>query len=100
MPAMLNLKSVKETCKMMKKTRFMAATAVALMSSTAVQAQSDELVLYCSVGEEWCRVMSEAFERETGIDVLMTRKSSGRDLCPDQGRGRPAARRRVVGRHR
>ena len=47
------------------------------MSSTAAQAQSDELVLYCSVGEEWCRVMSEAFERETGIDVLMTRKSSG-----------------------
>ena len=55
----------------------MAATTAALISSTGAQAQSDELVLYCSVGEEWCRVMSEAFERETGIDVLMTRKSSG-----------------------
>jgi len=61
----------------MKRTALLAATAAVLMSSTAVQAQSDELVLYCSVGEEWCRVMSEAFERETGIDVLMTRKSSG-----------------------
>lgn len=61
----------------MKRTGFMAATAVALLSSTAAQAQTDELVLYCSVGEEWCRAMSEAFERETGIDVLMTRKSSG-----------------------
>ncbi|TVQ52559.1 MAG: ABC transporter substrate-binding protein [Rhodobacteraceae bacterium] len=40
-------------------------------------AQDRELVLYCSVGEEWCRVMSEAFQRETGINVLMTRRSSG-----------------------
>jgi iron(III) transport system substrate-binding protein len=40
-------------------------------------AQSGELVLYCSVDENWCRVMSEAFERETGIEVLMTRRSSG-----------------------
>lgn len=54
--------------------------AAALMSGfgvTGAQAQSGELVLYCSVAEEWCRVMSEAFERETGIEVLMTRKSSG-----------------------
>lgn len=40
-------------------------------------AEAEELVLYCSVQEEWCRAMSEAFERETGIDVLMTRASSG-----------------------
>jgi iron(III) transport system substrate-binding protein len=53
-----------------------AAAAVAL-SVTGAFAQSRELVLYCSVGEEWCRVMSEAFTRETGINVLMTRKSSG-----------------------
>ena len=61
----------------MKISRLMAGTAVALLCATSVRAQSDELVLYCSVGEEWCRVMSEAFERETGIEVLMTRKSSG-----------------------
>ncbi|MFK7791935.1 MAG: ABC transporter substrate-binding protein [Devosiaceae bacterium] len=46
-----------------------------VMPTTA--AQADELVLYCSVQEEWCRAMSEAFERETGIEVLMTRRSSG-----------------------
>jgi len=62
---------------MMTRTALLAATTAGLIFSTAAQAQSDELVLYCSVGEEWCRVMSEAFERETGIDVLMTRKSSG-----------------------
>ncbi|MEM6761486.1 MAG: ABC transporter substrate-binding protein [Pseudomonadota bacterium] len=46
-----------------------------VLPASAVQA--DELVLYCSVQEEWCRAMSEAFERETGIEVLMTRRSSG-----------------------
>lgn len=35
------------------------------------------LTLYCSVQEEWCRPMATAFERETGIKVAMTRKSSG-----------------------
>ena len=35
------------------------------------------LVLYCGVNEEWCRAASTAFERETGIKVSMTRKSSG-----------------------
>lgn len=55
-----------------------AAIAAAGFYVTApVAAQADELVLYCSVQEEWCRAMSEAFERETGIDVLMTRRSSG-----------------------
>lgn len=61
----------------MKKTQVLAASAFALLSATGAQAQSEELVLYCSVGEEWCRAQSEAFTRETGINVLMTRKSSG-----------------------
>jgi iron(III) transport system substrate-binding protein len=37
----------------------------------------DSLVLYCAVNEPWCRAASSAFERETGIKVAMTRKSSG-----------------------
>jgi len=36
-----------------------------------------ELVVYCTVQEEWCRPMVAAFEKATGIKVLMTRKSSG-----------------------
>lgn len=54
-----------------------AATALALMAGAPLSAQSGELVLYCSVQEEWCRAMAEAFQRETGINVLMTRRSSG-----------------------
>jgi iron(III) transport system substrate-binding protein len=54
----------------------LASAALALLPLAAF-AQAKELVLYCSVGEEWCRAQSEAFSRETGINVLMTRKSSG-----------------------
>ncbi|NEX46331.1 ABC transporter substrate-binding protein [Pseudotabrizicola algicola] len=54
----------------------LGATALSLLPFGAF-AQPKELVLYCSVNEEWCRAQSEAFMRETGINVLMTRKSSG-----------------------
>ncbi len=52
-----------------------AAASVAPLH-TAVAAE-DELVVYCSSDENWCRVMAESFQRETGIEVLMTRRSSG-----------------------
>ena len=36
-----------------------------------------KLTLYCSPQIEWCNLMVESFEKETGINVAMTRKSSG-----------------------
>lgn len=61
--------------------RTVALSGIAALSLLGVantaSAQQGELVLYCSVDENWCRVMSEAFQRETGINVLMTRRSSG-----------------------
>ncbi len=51
-------------------------TALSFMSAGAAQAQG-ALVMYCGVQEEWCRAMTTAFERETGIKVSMTRKSAG-----------------------
>jgi iron(III) transport system substrate-binding protein len=50
--------------------------ALALASPGFAAAQGN-LVLYCSVQEEWCRAAMAAFERKTGIKVAMTRKSSG-----------------------
>src|ERR1700757_4722482 len=50
--------------------------ALALSTPVAAAAQG-ELVVYCTVQEEWCRPMVAAFEKATGIKVLMTRKSSG-----------------------
>ena len=36
-----------------------------------------EVVVYCSVDENWCRGMITAFTKETGIKAEMTRQSSG-----------------------
>jgi iron(III) transport system substrate-binding protein len=59
--------------------RTLAGLGLAAFAFTAApaQAQQGELVVYCSVQEEWCRPMMQAFERATGIRVAMTRKSSG-----------------------
>ena len=53
-----------------------AAFVASPFAATPALAQG-ELVLYCSVQEEWCRPMVAAFEKATGVKVLMTRKSSG-----------------------
>ncbi len=50
---------------------------LALLAGAAPAAAQGELVVYCTVQEEWCRPMVAAFEKATGIKVLMTRKSSG-----------------------
>ena len=39
--------------------------------------QADKMTLYCSAQEEWCQLLVNGFEEATGIDVSMTRKSSG-----------------------
>jgi iron(III) transport system substrate-binding protein len=52
-----------------------ATLAIAMWGGPA-SAQGD-LTLYCSPQEEWCQVMVQAFQSETGIRVAMTRKSSG-----------------------
>ena len=44
---------------------------------TAGAAAADKLTLYCSAQEDWCQLMARSFEEATGIDVDMTRKSSG-----------------------
>ena len=54
----------------------LATTAMIALAPAPARAQG-ELTLYCSVQEEWCRPMAQAFERATGIKVSMTRKSSG-----------------------
>jgi iron(III) transport system substrate-binding protein len=55
----------------------LAALASAAPNVASAQSASNELVVYCSVQEEWCREMATTFTRTTGIKVAMTRKSSG-----------------------
>ncbi|AZQ66492.1 ABC transporter substrate-binding protein [Silicimonas algicola] len=59
---------------MKKVTTALAGSLVALAASAGA---SQALTLYCSAQEEWCQIMARSFEEATGIDVDMTRKSSG-----------------------
>jgi iron(III) transport system substrate-binding protein len=51
--------------------------ATAALSGPQHASAEGNLVVYCAVQEEWCRNMVTAFERQTGVKVAMTRKSSG-----------------------
>ena len=53
-----------------------AASAIALMTAAGA-AKADDLTLYCSAQEDWCQLMANSFQDATGIEVAMTRKSSG-----------------------
>ena len=55
---------------------FGAAIFAGLSLTSGATAQGS-LTVYCSVQEEWCQGMVNAFQAETGISVSMTRKSSG-----------------------
>ncbi|MCB2137104.1 MAG: ABC transporter substrate-binding protein [Rhodobacteraceae bacterium] len=48
-----------------------------LAVSAGMASAAGKLNLYCAAQEEWCQVMARGFEDATGIDVDMTRKSSG-----------------------
>ena len=52
------------------------ASVLALLAATGA-ASADKLTLYCSAQEDWCQLMANSFEDATGIEVAMTRKSSG-----------------------
>lgn len=52
-----------------------AAVVSAAFAGSATAAEN--LTLYCSADEVWCQLLAKTFEEETGINVDMTRKSSG-----------------------
>lgn len=66
---------------MMQRAFVAALTSAAAMSGTVALA---DLNLYCSAQEEWCQIMEKSFEEATGIDVAMTRKSSGETFAQIQ----------------
>ncbi len=61
----------------MKKFVFSLLGVIAGLALAAGMAQADKLTYYCSAQEDWCQLMARSFEEATGIDVDMTRKSSG-----------------------
>ncbi len=61
---------------MTKVKTLLMSTALALTAGVTT-AQADKLTFYCSAQEDWCQLMANSFQDATGIDVSMTRKSSG-----------------------
>ena len=62
----------------MRVSTFLRGVLPALLFALPLTAAAQgEVVVYCTVQEEWCRPMVAAFEKATGIKVLMTRKSAG-----------------------
>ena len=61
----------------MNLTRFKIGASLLAVAMSSGTAQADKLTYYCSAQEDWCQLMARSFEEATGIDVNMTRKSSG-----------------------
>jgi iron(III) transport system substrate-binding protein len=62
---------------MLSRSLLAGVIAVLALAAPMTAAAQGELVVYCTVQEEWCRPMVAAFEKATGIKVSMTRKSAG-----------------------
>jgi iron(III) transport system substrate-binding protein len=58
----------------------LAAVGLTLALSAPVQAQGS-LNMLCAPAADWCEAIAAAFQRDTGIRVAMTRKSSGEILA-------------------
>ena len=56
--------------------KLLASSAFTLVAATGM-AQAASLTLYCSAQEDWCQLVANSFEEASGIEVNMTRKSSG-----------------------
>jgi iron(III) transport system substrate-binding protein len=70
------------------KFKFLLLTATFLAAASATApASADDLTLYCSADEEWCQLMARGFEEATGINVDMTRKSSGETFAQVKAEG-------------
>ncbi|MFC3126215.1 ABC transporter substrate-binding protein [Pseudoroseomonas globiformis] len=65
---------------MIRKSTFAAVLMLALPSAAWAQT-AGSLNLYCSATLEWCQPIARGFERETGIRVALTQKSTGEMLA-------------------
>ncbi len=58
-----------------------AAMLAILTTPQVVMGNSGSLNVVCSAEQPWCDLMATAFEKETGVDVAMVRKSTGETLA-------------------
>lgn len=63
----------------------LGAGAALWLSAVFYSASAQDLKVLCGVDEDWCASMQTAFEAETGLEIAITRRSTGEIL--DQIRG-------------
>ena len=61
----------------MNPTKYTVLVSLFALAVSTGTVQAAKLTYYCSAQEDWCQLMARSFEEATGIDVNMTRKSSG-----------------------
>ncbi len=64
----------------MKLPSLAAAAVLSVLLAGAPRPAAAQLVLYCSVLNEWCTLAVQEFERKTAIKVTMTAKGSGETI--------------------
>jgi len=64
----------------MKFVTSLGAGAAVWLSLALAAASAQDLNVLCGVDEDWCAAMETAFEAETGLDVSVTRRSTGEIL--------------------
>ena len=61
----------------MRRSSTLAIVSIVTVIACAGRANAGEIALVCSFQEEWCRLMATSFERETGVQVALIRRSTG-----------------------
>ena len=78
--AAICIAGAKSPAKFFVKVAAAAALTLSPLSFTVAASAAGKMTLYCSAQEDWCQLMAREFEKETGIKVALTRKSSGETL--------------------
>ena len=65
----------------MRRVAALLAFAVLVLAMPRAAHAQGQVVVYCSVLQDWCTLMAQEFERRTGIRVAMTQKGSGETLA-------------------
>ncbi|MGQ0677659.1 MAG: ABC transporter substrate-binding protein [Rhodospirillales bacterium] len=65
----------------MRLVALLLSIALAALPRAASAQSGGELVVYCSVLNEWCLLMTREFEKKTGAKVTMSQKGSGETIA-------------------
>ena len=77
-PARLHIPLPRCEERIMKTIRFLTITTFVLgVGALSPALAAGKMTLYCSAQEDWCQLLVQEFTKATGIEVAMTRKSSG-----------------------